>query len=329
MRSTTSSIASAIAVGDHQVEGGIGERPLTGRGRVGREGLAAAWPARMSAETFRRSGRAMRARIWLRAVAIASGIDVAADLAGDVGLARQAQHLRPEGRLQIVVLGDVGEGVDELNVEVDVLAARWPPAAPRVNERMASVCAACQRLNGSVSVRKRNKRSASRQVDVSRDRRREAAQQRRHRPRRHAVEDDCLLGSISWMTSPSTRPPVARSKARSSPFGPTRPKRTGMCSGSLVGWPGVGGHAGERQRVGLRRGVVDSPRAITSGVPAWLYHSRTGSGRPVGVGHGGKEVLDGHGLSRRGAGSRGPCRCGSPRRRAVVLSMRMTSAPFS
>ena len=126
------------------------------------------------------------------------GIDVAADLAGDVGLARQLQHLRAEGRLEVVVLGDIGERVDQLRVDVDRLAASRPPPSPAISVRMASVCAACQRLNGSASVRSRKRRSAG---GRSIDRRTGAEKPRRSDGtgrRRDAVEDDGLarLGQV-------------------------------------------------------------------------------------------------------------------------------------
>ena len=61
------------------------------------------------------------------------GIDVAADLAGDVGLARQLQHLGAEGRLERLVLGDLAERVDERRVDRDGLARARPRRSPAIS----------------------------------------------------------------------------------------------------------------------------------------------------------------------------------------------------
>ena len=174
--------ASAVAVGDHQVERGVGERPAAGRGRVGRKGRRGREPVDQRRRAGAPTRSAMRARRPVARRGDGVGIDVAADLAGDVGLARQLQHLRAEGRLERLVLGDVGERVDERDVESDGLAACRIARCRAISARMASVCAACQRLNGSLSVRSRKSRSASARSMSSLHRRREAAQQRRHRP---------------------------------------------------------------------------------------------------------------------------------------------------
>src|SRR4029079_17888512 len=45
-----------------------------------------------------------------------------ADLAGDVCLARELQHLSPEGSLELFVLGDVGARIDALDLDIDLFA---------------------------------------------------------------------------------------------------------------------------------------------------------------------------------------------------------------
>ena len=110
------------------------------------------------------------------------GIDIAADLAGDVGLARQRQRERDEGGLQRTV----GEDRAERRHQPVVRRALAPP--PRrcrdvVGEerRIASVCTACQRLNGIAVVRGKETQIVGREVGDELDRRREAAVERRHR----------------------------------------------------------------------------------------------------------------------------------------------------
>ena len=54
------------------------------------------------------------------------GIDVAADLAGDVGFARRRQRLGDEGGLERLVGEDRGERVEQAFVQLRVLAGAQP-----------------------------------------------------------------------------------------------------------------------------------------------------------------------------------------------------------
>ena len=88
-------------------------------------------------------------------------IDVAADLAGDVGLAGQRQHLRAEGRLQASSSAAIAPAsVDQRRGEDRLLAAADAAGRRRSAHRVSSVLSACQRLNRSLSWRARNRRSS-------------------------------------------------------------------------------------------------------------------------------------------------------------------------
>ena len=106
------------------------------------------------------------------------GIDVAADRLGDVGLARQRQRERAEGRIELVVVGKAAEAPRR---SADRSAApRRARIAAVARSSMASAicCAASQRLNGSGSWPIRNRRSSGREIRLHVDGRRELAEQR-------------------------------------------------------------------------------------------------------------------------------------------------------
>ena len=107
-----------VAAAHHEVERGVGKRTPAGSARAGRvrsaDGEAVGDVGELPADP---AGD-------LEAQPIACGedrigIDVAADLAGDVGLAGKRQNLGAEGRLERLVLGDVAQRIDEGGVELD------------------------------------------------------------------------------------------------------------------------------------------------------------------------------------------------------------------
>jgi hypothetical protein len=59
---------------------------------------------------------------------------------------------------------------------------------------------------------------------------------------------EASLSSSTRVVSPGPASPASTS-GRSAPSGPIRPTATGMCSGSLSGWPAVGGVCCESVRV--------------------------------------------------------------------------------
>ena len=119
------------------------------------------------------------------------GIDVAADLAGDVGFARRRQRLGDEGGLERPVGQDRRERVEQALVDLGLLAGAQPRHVAD-QERLASVCTACQRLNGSLSCAARQPQIVGDEIGGEPDRRREVAVDREHRPLGDAGEDEGL-----------------------------------------------------------------------------------------------------------------------------------------
>jgi len=90
----------------------------------------------------------------MRAVAIACGsTSFWRFSAGNIGFARQLQDLGAECRLDRLVLGDFAEGIDQRPGRSRGGAFPCRRASRDQCVRLASICAACQRLNGSASKR--------------------------------------------------------------------------------------------------------------------------------------------------------------------------------
>ena len=95
-----------------------------------------------------------------------------------------------------------------------------------------------------------------RAIDRQVDGRREAAQQRRHRPARaHRGSGRSRCACVTSITPSSRRSPEASVRSRSCPLPPSSPSRSGICSGFFLASPGVGGSTcgdGELGRLGAR-----------------------------------------------------------------------------
>ena len=158
-RSTTLGDRRRIAVGDEEVERGIGERAPAGRGGVGREGAAPPSVGKTaSSRPPMRSAIAARSR--LRAAAIASGSTsrpISRAMSASPGSC--STWARKAGSSASFSATSPSASISAGSI-VDRLAARGRGGRRRSASRMASVCAACQRLNGSASVRSRNRRSS-------------------------------------------------------------------------------------------------------------------------------------------------------------------------
>ena len=200
-------------------------------------------PASRSTSAARRlpTRSAMRALTWLRAEAMASG-STSRPISRAISASPGSCSTWARKAASSASFSATSASASMSSTSKSTISPRAASAAPAVSERMASVCAACQRLNGSASVLSRKSRSASERSMLSLT----GAEKPRSSEGTGRLETPwktiVWLSSVSWITSPSTRPPAERSKARSSPLAPTRPKRTGMCCGCLLGWPGVGGH---------------------------------------------------------------------------------------
>src|SRR5512146_982912 len=113
-----------------------------------------------------------------------------------------------------------------------------PPSAPSISASAAS-CSDCQRLNGSLSCRARNNRSAWLRLETTLT----GAENSRNSdgtgllgtPLNSYVAVGPLRTSRSSRTSPLTDVQLI-----AEPFGPTSPKRTGMTNGDFSGCPAVG-----------------------------------------------------------------------------------------
>ena len=133
------------------------------------------------------------------------------------------------------------------------------------------------------------------------------------------------------ITSPAMlAPSISRTfTGASRPSGATNPSRIGITSGSLSGWPGVGGVACVNSTAKLRAAGSYSPRTVTVGVPAWEYQRmKCVRSRPEASA---KQAMKFSTVaavpSQRRRYRSMPCRnASSPIR---TLSIRITSAPFS
>ncbi len=285
-----------VAVGDRQVEGGVGQRPAAGRRGIGRErrrrgepvderheaGADPVGDARPDLVAGRRDG---------------VGIDVAADLAGDVGLARKLQHLGAEGRLELLVFGDIGERIDERDIEGDDLARCRVGGAQRQR-------AHGQRLRRLPAVERvgvgaqQEQQVGFREVDVEPHRRREAAQERGHRPAGDAVKDDRLagLGELDHVAVDAPAAGLVEGEVVAIGADQAEAQRDVL---RLLARLARRRRAGlfERQRIGLLARIVaalgDHLRRAGLAVPQ-LELAEVGAG---GVGEGGEEVLDGDRLA--------------------------------
>ena len=142
----------------------------------------------------------------------------------------RARHRRARGRAQRPApSADAGW---RWSRRAATAASRW---------RIASVCADCQRLNGSLSWRTRNSRSSSVRLAVSligaeKPRMSEgtgrAGTSRNTNTWWRAVDLDHAVVPAAALRAPA---------AGRAPSGPTRPSLSGMIAGCLTGWPGVGG----------------------------------------------------------------------------------------
>ena len=155
-----------IAGRDQKVERGIVQRAAAGAGRIGAVGAAGLHPAIGLLERFveRAADDAAQTRAGAE---IGVRIDIAADLARDVGLARHGeaparQRPAPAARRQ--------------GSRPALRSGRrpWPAACQRgsaptffTSSLVASVCNACQRLNGSLSWAARRRRSSADRLAVS------------------------------------------------------------------------------------------------------------------------------------------------------------------
>ena len=101
-------------------------------------------------------------------------------------------------------------------------------------------------------------------------RRGEAAQQRRHRRARRHHRTRSVCSALGQQHASAAAPRLAVEPVASSwPLPSSRPMATGITSGCLSGWPGVGGvRCVERQRVALASRHRSCRRHVISGVPA-------------------------------------------------------------
>ena len=172
-----------------------------GRAAVGEPAIAVeSGPARCSPIAARNAVRRREDRV---------GIDVAADLAGDVGLARQRQRQRDEGRLERAV----GQDRAERRQEARILRAAPPArsaATLSTSKRVASVCTACQRLNGSASCAARKRRSSADRLATSLIGAEKPRLSERHRRFADVGEHEGLGGLGQRQHAALDRAPVAR-----------------------------------------------------------------------------------------------------------------------
>ena len=151
--------AGSPRAGAEIVEQHVAQRPAPGARRVGAERVVAAEPAEQPLEQ-RRIGVGDRLGERLARGKDRVGIDVGAELAGDVGLARQRQRQRPEGRLERLVGGDRAGQPGELVREFRLPCRRGIWREATISASVSSELNACQRENGSLSWRARKARSS-------------------------------------------------------------------------------------------------------------------------------------------------------------------------
>ena len=142
--------------------------------------------------------------------------------------------------------------------------------------RVEYSCAASQRLNGSVSWAIRNASSSSpRSISTFTG---------AEKPR--AIDGTGRAGtfenrnvwcgsrtSITASFSPA-RPDSAQWSGTLRPSSPSNATRTGTCSGSFSGCPGVGGVCCSISSTYCERAASYAPRAVSTGVPACVYQRR-------------------------------------------------------
>ena len=167
-------------------------------------------------------------------------------LVGEEGFARQGQRLGDEGRRPAPASSSSRPMAAMNSASRRRHPSRRLRAATRSSSSWVASCwPASQRLNGSLSWATR-KASRSRGCARQLHRGREAAQQRRHRPRGQRRRSRSAAPPRSATAPGCRRGPRPRRPAASAGRGPARRAgraRRGMCSGCLSGWPGVGGVA--------------------------------------------------------------------------------------
>ncbi len=190
---------------------------------------------------------------------------------------------------------------------------------------------ACQRAKRSLSMRAIWARSVRRLLEMQVDRCGKAAVERQDRARRRCRKrrrSACARRRCS--TSPVTSAPVTPVVVASEPFSSSRPTRSGMCIGSLLLWPGVGGTICSSDSVRVccrciigagsgdqrRAGLVVPERELREVAFADFLEAVD-------------EILDRHGLSVMPFEIEVHALAEQHRAPSMVAIMRVTSEPFS
>ena len=184
-------IASSRLGHGQEIEADILERAASGA----RPRPAGRGPARSCADRSRRARRRGARRspraICRRAREDRVGIDIGADLAGDVGFARRRQLSATNAGSSVGSSRIAPSAAIRPSSSRAGAPARSAATLP-LSKVIASVCTACQRLNGSQSWAARKRRSSAIDRQRKLDRRGEAAVERRDRPLGDAGEDEAL-----------------------------------------------------------------------------------------------------------------------------------------
>ena len=168
----------------------IAQGAPAGAGRVGAVGSRCGQRFIEAAAGARRRRCRCGGAASVRARWMASGSTSCADLLRDVGLARERQDERREGGIAQGI--PVDEGAERRGESGDLGIARPASRSKAASRRIATVCAACQRLNASVSCRSRASSSSFDRSSDDLHRGREAAEQGRHRAGRHVGEGEAV-----------------------------------------------------------------------------------------------------------------------------------------
>ena len=157
------------------------------------------------------------------------------------------------------------------------------------------------------------------ETDGEADRRREAAQQRRRRRRGHVAELEDLLALGHFEQAVGQLRCRRRASSGSSwPLAPSRPTLSGICIGSFLVWPGVGGRTWLTVSRAVLACAIVVERAGKLGRAALRvpeHELREVAAR--GVGHRSRRNPRPSPPRRHGARNRGPALCGSRRGRAA------------
>ena len=233
-----------------EIEAGIAQRAPPGARGIGPVGTAVGQPRDSDRTARRRDARRPPRASAARAAKMASGSTsrpisraMSASPGSVSASATKAGSSVPSAR---IARERVERGRDPSRA---ALAGAQCSRRCRRRSRVASVCSACQRLNGSRSCAARNRRSSARQVGDELDRRRKSAVERGHR--RLADIARTRRSPRAWSSVRTPRSIAGRRRAssgRSRPSRPTRPIASGMTIGSLLGWPGRRRHASGRAR---------------------------------------------------------------------------------